>query len=165
MPHRNIFKKILFCTDFSANADGAFRYALNIAEGNPESEIVIFHVVPEADAQFWKTYIYEVDRVDDKARSDIDDKVKKAYLDRIPANLSYSIRMAVGRPDQKILEAAVEIGADLIIMGRRGSSGVGTIFFGKTTEHIARKVRCPVLIVPDGEQGAVLRNAYNSQSS
>ena len=34
MPHRNIFKKILFCTDFSENADAAFLYALNIAEGN-----------------------------------------------------------------------------------------------------------------------------------
>ena len=84
MPHRNIFKKILFCTDFSENSDAAFYYALNIAEGNPGSELIILHIIPEPDAQFWKSYIYEVDDVDEKAKSDIDEKIREAYLSQIP---------------------------------------------------------------------------------
>jgi nucleotide-binding universal stress UspA family protein len=149
MPHRNIFKKILFCTDFSENADRAFRYAVNVAAGNPESELIIFHIIPEADAQFWRTYLYEVDQVDEKARGDIETKIKETYTSRLPAGIAHSVQLAVGRVDQTILKAAGETGADLIVIGRRGSSGVGTIFYGKTTEHIARKAHCPVLIVPD----------------
>ncbi len=151
MPHRNIFKKILFCTDFSENSDIAFNYALNIAEGNPESELVIFHIVPEPDAQFWKSYIYELDEVDSKAKADIDAKVEKAYLSRITKKTRYSIVMAVGRVNQKILETAAEKDADLIIMGRQGSSKLKTLFYGNTAGYVARKALCPVLIIPGGE--------------
>lgn len=148
MPHREMFKKILFCTDFSANADLAFRYALNIASGNPSCELVIFHVVPEPNAQFWKTYIYEVDHIDDKARSDIDAKVAAAYLARIPAGMGYAIRMAVGKVNDTILETAASEKVDLIVIGRQGSSVWKTHFFGNTAERISRKAPCPVLIVP-----------------
>ncbi len=151
MSHRNIFKKILFCTDFSPNADRAFRYALNVAAGNPECELIIYHIIPEADAQFWRTYLYEVDKVDEKAKADIDEKIESAYMSRMPEGIRYSVRLDRGRADQKILDTAEELDADLIVIGRRGSSGVGTIFFGKTTEHIARKAPCPLLIVPDAE--------------
>jgi nucleotide-binding universal stress UspA family protein len=148
MPHRNLFKKILFCTDFSANADLAFRYALNIAEGNSDCELVIFHTVPEPDAQFWKTYIYEVDRIDEKAKADIDAKVAAAYLSKIPESVKFSVKMAVGKVNDTILETAKTEGADLIIIGRQGSSVFETHFFGNTTERIARKAGCPVLIIP-----------------
>lgn len=148
MPHRNIFKKILFCTDFSENADSAFLYALNIAEGNPESELVILHIIPEPDAQFWKSYIYEVDDVDEKAKSDIDEKIREAYLSQIPEGLSFSVRSAVGKADQQILKAAKDEAADLIVMGRGSRAGIATLFFGKVTEHVARHAECPVIIVP-----------------
>ena len=148
MSHRNIFKKILFCTDFSENADLAFKYALNIAEGNPECEIIIFHIVPEPDAQFWKSYIYELDEVDSKAKADIDAKIGKAYISKVPAGIKYSVKMAVGRVNQSILDAAGETGADLIIIGRQGSSKLKTLFYGNTAGFVARKASCPVLIIP-----------------
>ncbi len=151
MPHRNIFKKILFCTDFSENADLAFKYALNIAEGNPECEIIIFHIVPEPDAQFWKSYIYELDAVDSKAKADIDAKTEKAYTSKIPSDIKYSVRMAVGRVNQSILDAAGETGADLIIIGRQGSSKLKTLFYGNTAGFVARKAACPVIIIPGEE--------------
>jgi nucleotide-binding universal stress UspA family protein len=149
MPHRNIFKKILFCTDFSANADRAFLYALNLAEGNPESELIIFHVVPEPDAQFWKSYIYELDGVDTMAKADIDAKIEKAILSKIPQGIRHSIKIEVGRVNQKILDAAVETEADVVIIGRQGSSTFKTFFYGNTAEYIARKSACPVLIIPN----------------
>ena len=152
MPHRNIFGKILFCTDFSHNCEVAFLHALNIAEGNPESELVIFHVIPEPSAQFWKSYLYEVDQIDDKARQDIDDKISAVYLSRIPKGVRWSVKLVVGGVNQKILETASAEEADLIVIGRQGSSRFNTLFFGNTTERIARKAPCPVLIVPEGHR-------------
>ena len=152
MPHRNIFRKILFCTDFSRNCDVAFLKAVNIAAGNPEAQLVIFHVIPEASAQFWKSYLYEVDRIDEKARQDMDERIARAYLSRIPKGIGWSVRYAVGGVNEKILEAAEAENADLIVIGRQGSSRFNTIFFGNTTERIARKAPCPVLIVPEEHQ-------------
>jgi len=149
MPHRDIFKTILFCTDFSENSDLAFYHALNIAEANPGCELVIFHVIPEPNAQFWKSYIYELDDIDDKAKADIDQKIAESYLSRVPNGVGTSVTMTVGQVEQKILETAAARQVDLIVIGRQGSSRLRTPFLGNTTERIARKAPCPVLVVPD----------------
>ncbi|HOD52626.1 MAG TPA: universal stress protein, partial [Candidatus Hydrogenedentes bacterium] len=57
------YERILFCTDFSENAEFAFDYALDASVRRPGSILYIFHVIPEPDAQFWKTYLYEVEDV------------------------------------------------------------------------------------------------------
>ena len=149
MPYRNIFKKIIFAADFSSASQKAFTYALNIAAGNPGCELVILHVVPEPDAQFWKTYIYEVDKIDEKAKTDIDEKVRAAYLSLIPAEIPHSVKMAVGNVSAAILEAARDEEADLLILGREGSSVLRSHFLGNVTGRIARKAPCPVMIIPE----------------
>jgi len=66
------YQKILFCTDFSENAGYAFNFAVDAAVRRPSCTLYLLHVIPESDAQFWKTYIYEVDNVDNKAKRDLD---------------------------------------------------------------------------------------------
>ena len=151
MPHRNVFKNILFCTDLSRNAETAFFYALNIAVGNPGSRLVILHVIPEPDAQFWKAYLYEVEDVDAKAREDIGAKIRNSYTAKIPEGIEYTLRTETGKAEQKILETASEEEADLIVLGRGSRGGITTLFFGKITEHVARRAECPVLIIPPEE--------------
>ena len=102
----------------------------------------------------WKSYLYEVDQIDEKARRDMDDRITRAYLSRLPKGIKPSVRYAVGGVNQKILEAAAAEKADLIVIGRQGSSRFNTLFFGNTTERIARKAHCPVLIVPDEHRAA-----------
>jgi nucleotide-binding universal stress UspA family protein len=148
VPYHNIFKKIVFAADFSEGSQKAFQYALNIAAGNSGCELVILHVVPEPDAQFWKTYIYEVDKIDEKAKADIDEKVRQTYLSRIPADISYTIKMAVGNVANAILETAAAENAGLVILGREGSSVLQSHFLGNSTGKIARKAACPVMIIP-----------------
>ena len=150
MPYHNIFKKIIFAADFSESSQKAFGYALNIAEGNPGCVLVLLHVIPEPDAQFWKTYIYETDKIDEKAKVDIDEKIRQAYLSRIPAGIPHTVKMAVGSVGAAILEAAEAEGADLIILGRgrESSSVLQSRFLGNITGKIARKAPCPVMIVP-----------------
>jgi len=152
MAHKDIFRKILFCTDFNSDAMAAFHYALNIAEGNRGSEIVIFHAVPEPEAQFWKTYIYEVDDVDTKAIHDIDRKVAELYRPAIPEDMNWSSRFAVGNVGEEILKAAREESADLIVIGRGAGSNMINRMLGNYTEKVIRKSRCPVLVVPEEEK-------------
>ncbi|HAK46362.1 MAG TPA: hypothetical protein DCO79_10660 [Spirochaeta sp.] len=149
MPHKNIFKKILFCTDFNTDAMTAFHYALNIAAGNENSEIIIFHAIPEPDAQFWKSYIYEVDNVDEKAKADIDKKIADAYLPAIPEGIGWSSQFAVGNVGEEILKQSKEADADLIVIGRGAGTNMVNRLLGNFTEKIIRKSHCPVLVVPD----------------
>ena len=149
MPHRNLFRKILFCTDFNTDAMQAFRYALNIAEGNEDSEIIIYHAIPEPDAQFWKSYIYEVEDVDAKAKEDIDRKIAEVYLPAIPEKVKWSSEFSVGNVGEEILEEAAKQDADLIVIGRGAGVNMINRMLGNFTEKVVRKAHCPVLVVPE----------------
>jgi len=142
------YQRILFCTDFSDNADFAFYYALTSCEQAKNRELHILHVLPEPDAQFWQTYLYEVEDVDAKANADINEKIKNTYLVEIPETLQVKVVVRKGKAEQEILEHATDIDADLIVIGRQGHSSLGKHLFGNIAEKIARKANCPVLIIP-----------------
>jgi len=151
------YKRILFCTDFSENADFAFDYALDATVRRKGSTLYLLHVIPEPDAQFWKTYVYEVDDVDAKAKHDIDQRIAEAYLSRAPEDVPIEVAFRIGKESEAILQFAEEIQADLIVIGRQGRSSFGKVLFGNVTERISRKATCAVLIVPLSLQERELR--------
>jgi nucleotide-binding universal stress UspA family protein len=142
------FQRILFCTDFSTNAEFAFHFAIDIAERNTDSTLYIFHVVPEVEAQFWKTYIYEMDDVDEKAKHDLEHMVQEKYLAYIPETIRSEVEFRIGKDYMEILSFAKEKDIDLIIMGRQGQSSFQKMLFGNVTEKVTRHSECPVLVIP-----------------
>ncbi len=143
-----IFRRILFCTDLSENADFAFQFAVDAAMRRRGCELTLLHVVPETEAQFWKTYVYEVENVDNKAKHDIDEHIEQTYLSKLPEGFTMQVEYRVGKDWQEILAFAKEKQADLIVIGRQGHSTLQTALFGKVTEKIVRKADCAVLVVP-----------------
>jgi nucleotide-binding universal stress UspA family protein len=61
-----------------------------------------------------------------------------------------------------IVDAAERDGADLVVMGTRGLSGVRSALLGSVSHKVAQHALCPVLIVPDGEVGDVRRAVVNA---
>ncbi|MDC7232692.1 MAG: universal stress protein [Spirochaetales bacterium] len=151
MPHRNLFKKILFCTDFNSDALQAFYYALNVAQGNEGSELIIYHVIPEPEAQFWNSYIYEVDDVDKKAEQDIAKVIDETYLQRIPEGISCSVRTAMGNVGEEILEISRSEDIDLIVIGRGAGANMINRLLGDFVKKLIHKASCPVLVIPEGK--------------
>ena len=147
-PDQTLFERILFCTDFSENADFAFSFALDAAMRRPGCELYLLHVVPESEAQFWKTYVYEVEDVDNKAKQDIDEKIRQAYTSRLPESVAMKVEFRIGKDSQEILNFADEKHVDLIVMGRQGHGALQKAFFGNVMEKIVRKADCAVLVVP-----------------
>ena len=52
-----------------------------------------------------------------------------------------------GNTAEEILQAAKEIGCDLIVMGSHGRSVMGRLLLGSVAEAVMRKADCPVLTV------------------
>ena len=142
------FQRILFCTDFSENADFAFSFAVDAAGRRPGCELYLFHVIPESDAQFWKTHIYEVEDVDNKARQDIDERIDRTYRSRLPEGVELKVEIRVGKDHQQILQFAHERQIDLIVLGRHGHRALEKALFGDVTEKVASRAECAVLVVP-----------------
>ncbi len=141
------FRRILFCTDFSENADFAFSFAVDAATRRPGSELYLLHVIPETEAQFWKTYIYEVEDVDNKAKHDVDERIE-TYRAQLPENVSLQVEIRVGKDDQEILRFARDKQVGLIVMGRQGRGALQKALFGNVTGKVVRKAECAVLVVP-----------------
>ena len=59
-------------------------------------------------------------------------------------------RVASGVPYREILREARETGADLIVIGTHGRTGVERVIFGSTAEKVVRMAPCPVLSVREG---------------
>jgi universal stress protein A len=65
------------------------------------------------------------------------------------------LRVAIGKPAPRILQAAKDVAAGLIVMSSQGRSGVRKMFFGSTTERVLRETTVPVLVTPE-DQARVL---------
>ncbi|MDY0355106.1 MAG: universal stress protein [Sedimentisphaerales bacterium] len=141
------FSQILFCTDFSENADFAFSFAVDAASRRPGCGLYLLHVIPESEAQFWKTYIYEVDDVDAKARRAVDERIE-TYRSKLPEHIELNVEIRIGKDHQEILAFAREHQVDLIVMGRQGRGALQKALFGNVTEKVVRKADCAVLVVP-----------------
>jgi nucleotide-binding universal stress UspA family protein len=56
-------------------------------------------------------------------------------------------RQRLGIPSQEITGAAVECGADLVILGSQGRSGLADIALGSTADRVIRGASCPCPVV------------------
>lgn len=56
-------------------------------------------------------------------------------------------QVAEGRPDEAIVQAAEATGADLIVVGSRGRTGLTKVLMGSVAERVVGHASCPVLVV------------------
>ena len=53
-----------------------------------------------------------------------------------------------GKPYEIILKVANEWGADLIVIGTHGRTGISHLLLGSVSEHVVRHTSIPVLVIP-----------------
>jgi nucleotide-binding universal stress UspA family protein len=145
---RGHYRKILFCTDFSENAAFAFDFAVDAAVRNAGCTLILLHVVPEPDAQFWKGAVYEAGDLDARARAEIDRAVDAAYRPRVPAGVAFEAELRVGEASRVILDFAAAEGVDLIVLGRQGRGAITQWLLGNVATKVVRHCTCPALVIP-----------------
>lgn len=77
----------------------------------------------------------------------------QAALDRLlarvqAAGLEGEALLAEGRPEEMVVATAASRGADLIVVGSRGRTGLKRLLLGSASERIMGLAQSPVLIVP-----------------
>lgn len=144
-------KRILAPTDFSPGAESALQWAASIREAY-HAELVILHVVDlglagAASLPTGMAAATAFGQMVDALRSEAREGIRKLGT-RYP-----EVRTVIreGSPRSTILEVAKEVGADLIVMGTHGRTGLAHIFFGSVAEYVVRHSRIPVLTVPQQE--------------
>lgn len=146
-----MFKTILFATDFSANSEYAFKYALSLAR-KFESHLGIIHVINEP-VDLRGFYVPHISF--DKLEEEIEQGARKLMENFCQANAADYPRVesfvVPGIPYDEIIKKAVEISADLVVVGTHGRTGLDHVLFGSTAEKVVRKSPVPVMTIRSQE--------------
>ena len=139
-------KNILVPTDLSEGAEEALDYACELAR-KLDATIHLVNVigipaigVPELGVAITATLIDQMIADNQKA------------IDELAARKCSSARMGqvllkTGDARDLINQTAIEVGADLIIIGTHGRRGVKRALLGSIAETVVRSAPCPVLTV------------------
>lgn len=151
-------KNILVPTDLSEGAEEALDYACELANVL-DATIHLVNVigipaigVPELGVALTATVIDSMIAENQKA------------MDELAARKGTTARMGqvilkTGDARDSINQAALEVGADLIVMGTHGRRGVTRALLGSVAETVVRSAPCPVLTVRTHKDKHADRNA------
>lgn len=141
-------KSILVPTDFSANADNAIMYALEMNK-KFNAKISLFHsyFIPVYAAEVPMNVPSLVELKNDamKALEKVREKINMSF----PGNkFMIETSVAEGIPDDEISAVAEKKKPDLLIMGTKGARGLREVLIGTTTASVMKNINCPIIAVP-----------------
>lgn len=136
---------ILVPTDLSDAAAHALRYASSLAERLGARLLVIYAdpFIPPTDFTANSAGVFELSRDAMMVRAVKD--LQQHAARNIGANVPFDVRVIVGEPLASIVAQVSESGADLVVMGTHGRSGMNRLMFGSVAEAVMRVVPVPVI--------------------
>jgi nucleotide-binding universal stress UspA family protein len=144
-------KKVLVATDFSPGSDDALAQAITLAN-QMNGSLEILHVVELGTQPFPFGLLDSKDGGDffSYIERQLETRAEGARRQGIPC----TTKSLDGNPAAEIVTRAREIGADLIVVGTHGRSGLSHALFGSVAEHVVRRADRPVVMVPFTKQAA-----------
>lgn len=151
--------------DFSEHADAALVAAVDLARRFPPVDLMVVHVIHEPvlaypSAQFGglAAPMMTPPVVQQAAREALDKVVEPIHLEagRVSAHVVEGLSI-----DQALVEFCEENGAELLVTGTHGRTGVAHVFLGSVAERAIRRAPCPVLTLranedeDEGEEGGL----------
>jgi len=145
------FKKILIAVDNSIYAEKAAETGYELAEkfNAAVALLNIIEPIPQtADPDFVMAPVFIEMYDNSEANSHL---LLSGIEQKYAKGLSTTYLTSLDTASHGILQQAEEWGADLIVVGTHGRTGLSHFLMGSVAEHVARKAACPVLIVPNKE--------------
>jgi nucleotide-binding universal stress UspA family protein len=130
---------------FDWTADHVWDRAQTLLWSRPDAELHLVHVVgPEVIAQEGK----------DPSANPTGDAMKKLHAwvcekaggADAPICMQIHLDVPIGKASQEIVQAAVDVEADLILVGTHGRKGVARALLGSVAEDVLRNAPCGVLV-------------------
>lgn len=139
-------QNILFPTDFTEDAEQAFRYALE-ASLKTGANLHLLHAVEEP-----YDFAVRVEEVVGGLKEEAEEKLQR-LIRAVKESENYrsiplDCRIVRGKPYRVIMDYAREVNTDLIIMGTKGESSLKRILYGNVTSNVILDSTIPVMTVP-----------------
>lgn len=140
------FDRLLCPIDFSEASDHALRYAASLAR-KMRSELHVMTTyqlpllsMPDGAIVATPELVASLSTASQKRLTEVVATYAKEDLRIVPHVLE-------GEPHKEIVDLAVKLGTDLIVMGTHGRRGLSHMWLGSVTEKVVRSSTIPVLTV------------------
>ncbi|MFQ5527417.1 MAG: universal stress protein [Thermoanaerobaculia bacterium] len=148
---------VLVAIDFSPFSENALVWG-GYAARSFDARLVALHVVHDPGsapgyyerAKKRKKHLVRIEEAASEMMSEFLEEMREKHPE-LPKKLEH--RLVVGLPITRILEVADDIGAQLIVMGSRGRTGLPFALLGSKAEKVAQLSSVPVTIVKNSGQG------------
>ncbi|ABD02620.1 universal stress protein family [Synechococcus sp. JA-2-3B'a(2-13)] len=163
----NMFSRILVAVDRSELSQGVFQKAVQVAKAM-QAQMMILHVLSQEEpgapeppmilgvdysstisAELWQSYREQCAIFEQNQMDYLRSLVEKAAEHGIRAEYTLNY----GNPGRVICDLARSWDADLVVVGRRGHSGLSELFLGSVSNYVLHRAPCSVLTI----QGEALK--------
>jgi manganese transport protein len=136
IPHYN---KIAIALDFSDNDKKLISHA--IGQGNAGTEFILIHIVESASAILWGSQSGDYET--QKDQNQLDDYVAQMKAKKLKAMGLLGYR----RRAREIVRLVKECGADMLVVGAHGHTGIKDLIYGQTVNTVRHELQIPILMV------------------
>lgn len=136
-----MYERILVPTDGSSGTAHVALQAIDLAE-QYGATLHVVHVMEEPGSSL-VAGTESRDRLEERGNEAIERVERMAAVHGVEV----ATELLEGGPAETIVEYATEIGADLIVAGTHGRSGVKRHVIGSVAERLVRHAECPVMTV------------------
>ena len=137
--------KILVPFDFSTSAESALAWAADLQRTSGAGPIQMVHAITSRPAGPGDVSSQMLLPNDEESAGLERSMVEAAR--RHGAEASAKVRIGSSDIGDILLAAARDVGAELIVMGTHGRTGVKRLLLGSVAEHLLRHADCPVVTV------------------
>ena len=155
-------KKIVIPTDFSENAWNAITYAMHFLK-DQKCTFYFLHTYTPAfyrmDYAFGGGIYSAIPDLDaDAALARLEETVKKVKAQFPNPDHTFEMVSAFNTLTDEIIEFSKKNKIDLVVMGTQGATGAKQLFLGSNTVFVIRKVKLPILVIPNGCKFVPIKN-------
>ena len=140
-----VFLRILSPVDFDDNSLAALDYAACFAR-HPGAMLYLLHAV-QTDPVHLQEEMQQTTTNEWLAERVATERLTAIAQEKLGAHIRYEVRVRTGEPAPLILDTAMDVEAQLIVMATHGRSGLSHFFLGSVAERVVREAMCPVLTV------------------
>lgn len=142
-------KKILVPCDFSATAQHAFRFALDIAKKSG-GDVLVMHAI-DVPISYEKSFDLQPFLIEPSLLKELEDDSKKKFESMkakyAKGEVKVSFYVEFGPISPTIKNFIENNKIDLVVMGTHGATGMKEFFVGSNTEKIVRSSPVPVWVI------------------
>lgn len=157
-----MYQKILVAVDNSTFSDAIFQHALTLAQASQGSLFLVHSLSGEEESsplpmnrQIDSIYWAPGTEINVEVWKDEWQRYEATSLEHLQklagqgnaAGIETEFRQLMGSPGKVICKAAQQWGADVIVIGNRGRSGLSELVLGSVSNYVMHHAPCSVLVL------------------